>query len=413
VLDAPTISRRTFLIGAAGIAASAMTACTGSAVERSASTSASPPKAAPPSPSPALPADCPPGGAGAPLWEVAGGGGLAYGSSAATWQLADADYRRLFERQAGVLFTEDDLLWWRLRPTPTSALRFAHADEIVGLAEQRGMLILGAHLVWDQGFGKGWTDSDFVTMGEAEARRLLYGTVDAVVDRYRGRVAGWIVANEVVDAGGLRIDVPWYSLLGDGYVAEAFRRAHEADPNALLLLNDYGFEVDDASGLAENKRAAALRFLDSLLEDGVPVHALGVQAHLNTATFGAFDPGAYRAFLSAVADRGLKIVVTEMDVLDDGLPVDVARRDAAVADVYRTYLDTALAEPSVIALITFGLSDRYTWLQEDYPRDDGAARRPLPFDDALRPTPALAALEASLGSAPARSPFWLPPRCAA
>jgi endo-1,4-beta-xylanase len=336
-----------------------------------------------------------------------------YGSSAATWQLSDAEYRRLFEREAGMLFTEDDLLWWRLRPTPRSGLRFEHADEIVDFATDRGMLVLGAHLVWDQGYGKGWKDSDFVTMDEAEARRLLYGTIDAVVERYRGRVAAWIVANEVVDAGGLRIDVPWYSLLGDDYVAEAFLHAHEADPSALLLLNDYGFEVDDEYTSASAKRDAMIRFIDSLLEAGVPVHALGIQAHLNTATFDGFDGRAYGAFLSDVAARGMKILITEMDVLDDGQPANVQRRDAAVAQVYRSYLETALAEPAVAALITFGLSDRYTWLQEDYPRDDGVARRPLPFDDAMRPKPAVDALETSIHDAPARSPFWVPPRCAA
>jgi endo-1,4-beta-xylanase len=152
--------------------------------------------------------------------------------------------------------------------------------------------------------------------------------------------------------------------------------------------------------------------LDGLLRDGVPVHALGIQAHLHGDRFAErFDAGAYRAFLSDVASRRLKIVITEMDVLDDGLPAKVAPRDAAIADAYRTYLETALAEPAVTSLVTFGLSDRYTWLQEDYPRNDGAARRPLPFDDSMRPKPALDALTTSLRDADVREPFWVPPRC--
>jgi endo-1,4-beta-xylanase len=56
--------------------------------------------------------------------------------------------------------------------------------------------------------------------------------------------------------------------------------------------------------------------------------------------------------------RGLKILVTELDVLDDGLPRASAPRDRAVADIYRRYLDVALANPHVAAVITFGLSDR-------------------------------------------------------
>jgi endo-1,4-beta-xylanase len=148
--------------------------------------------------------------------------------------------------------------------------------------------------------------------------------------------------------------------------------------------------------------------IDALLHDRVPVHALGVQGHLRAADFqaGKFDARGYRRFLRDVADRGLKILVTELDVLDDGLPADNRVRDRAVADSYARYLDAALSEPAVASVMTFGLSDRYTWLQEDYPREDGAPRRPLPYDDQLRPKPAYQALSAALGHAVARRPAW-------
>jgi endo-1,4-beta-xylanase len=106
----------------------------------------------------------------------------------------------------------------------------------------------------------------------------------------------------------------------------------------------------------------------------------------------------------------LKLLITELDVLDDGLPAEIPDRDEAIADVYTRYLDAALAEPAIGAVITFGLSDRYTWLQEDYPREDGEARRPLPFDEELQPKPAYYALEEALANAPQREPLWTPPR---
>jgi endo-1,4-beta-xylanase len=337
---------------------------------------------------------------------------LVYGSSATTWQLSDPHYRELFAREAAILFTEDDLLWWRLRPTPRSGLRFEHGDQIIGFAQRHGMLVIGAHLVWDEGFGDGWTEEDLWGMDEQAARDLILGTIAAVVGRYRGRVACWIVVNEALDDSGLRGDVPWYSTIGPSYVAESFRAAHEADPDALLVLNDFGYETDDAYTQAAGKRGATLAFLSELLEAGVPVHALGVQAHLRGGTFAAdFDPDAYRRFLSDVAGLGLRILITELDVLDDGLPAEITARDRAVADVYRTYLDVALQEPAVASLTTFGLSDRYTWLQEDYPRQDGAPRRPLPFDHDLRPKPAFHALSTALEGARPRDALWVPPRC--
>ena len=99
-----------------------------------------------------------------------------------------------------------------------------------------------------------------------------------------------------------------------------------------------------------------------------------------------------------------------MDVLDDGLPADIAVRDAAVAEAYARYLDVTLAEPAVASVMTFGLTDRYTWLQEDYPREDGEARRPLPFDEELQAKPAYDALYAALDAAPSRPALWQAPR---
>ena len=87
-----------------------------------------------------------------------------------------------------------------------------------------------------------------------------------------------------------------------------------------------------------------------------------------------------------------------------------ASRDRSVADAYRRYLDATLQEPAVVAVITFGLSDRYTWLQEDYPREDGAPRRPLPFDEGLRPKTAYRALTESLENAPPRCLIWKTPQ---
>jgi endo-1,4-beta-xylanase len=399
------LSRRSFLrFAALGVAAGAI-ACTGdgSAPTASSTTSLEPIECA------GFPAEAE---TAAPLWQVGMERGIVFGSSAATWQLADPAYRRVFSREAALLFTEDDLLWYRLRPDPDASLDFTFGDEIVGYAEREGMLVLGAHLAWDEGFGEGWTRRDLIAMGAATAERLLYGTIEEVVGHYRGRVGAWIVANEVVDGIGIRTDVPWYRTIGPPYIAQAFEVAAAADPDATLLLNDFGLETDDDFAAAADKRTSILTLLDELLDAGVPVHAVGVQAHLAADGFAErFDADAYLAFLAEVAARGLGIMITELDVLDDGLPADVGPRDRAVADTITAYLDVALLEPAVSTVSTFGLTDRYTWLEEDFPRDDGAPRRPLPYDEDLEPKPAYRAVRAGLAGAPVRAPAWEPPRC--
>ena len=390
--DAPQLTRRSLLLGAAGLAAAGVvgtaTPAAGGHLH---------------------------GGRRPPLWKLAHQRGIAYGTSAATWQLEDREYARLVAREAAILFTEDDLLWYRLKPTPDSPLDFSFGDQIVAFAERHGMLVFGAHLVWDEGFGEGWTEDDLWGLERAEARRLLFGTVRAVVRHYRGRVDAWSVANEVTSpegVNGFRTDVPWWETIGPSYVAESFHIAHRQDPDALLVLNEFGFEtVNEFGDEPEPRQQATLQVIDRLLGQGVPVHALGVQAHLLADRFAErFDPAGYRRFFDEVADRGLKILITELDVLDDGLPADIAVRDRGVADVYRRYLDVALDHRAVKAVMSFGLTDRYTWLQEDLPREDGAARRPLAFDEDLKPKPAWRALANGLKCAPRRRPLWRIPR---
>ena len=81
--------------------------------------------------------------------------GLVFGTSAATWQLDDADYSRLVDTQAGLVLTEDDLLWYRLRPSPRAAFDFSYADALFQRADKHRQRVVGAHLVWDEGAATG------------------------------------------------------------------------------------------------------------------------------------------------------------------------------------------------------------------------------------------------------------------
>ena len=118
-----------------------------------------------------------------PLWEIAQQRGIVYGGSISTWMYADDPaYKALFRRQVGMLWPEDDFLWYHLRPSPTSGLDFTYPDMIVEFAESNGQLVIGAPgLVWDDGFGPGWTHNDLWGMSHDRASHVLFSTVRAMV----------------------------------------------------------------------------------------------------------------------------------------------------------------------------------------------------------------------------------------
>jgi endo-1,4-beta-xylanase len=113
-----------------------------------------------------------------------------------------------------------------------------------------------------------------------------------------------------------------------------------------------------------------------------------------------------KSFIREAGKMHLEVYVTEMDVNTHSLTGGPEAQDAAVAEVYRDYLTLVLAEPNVPIVLTWGITDANSWLNEmNEPwakRKDGAKQRPLPFDENLKPAPAFFALRAAFDSAPPR-----------
>ena len=66
-------------------------------------------------------------------------------------------------------------------------------------------------------------------------------------------------------------------------------------------------------------------------------------------------------FLQNIAARGLKLIVTELDVLETETVGSVSSRDQIVADCYDEFLSVALDERAVSALVIWGLADGFSW----------------------------------------------------
>ncbi|MBD2197356.1 MULTISPECIES: endo-1,4-beta-xylanase [Calothrix] len=276
---------------------------------------------------------------------------------------------------------------------------FTAADWIADFAATHKLLLRGHTLVWHESLPKWFKD----TVNRENAQQLLQNHIQTVVKRYAGKIHSWDVVNEAIEPDdgrddGLRI-TPWLESLGTNYIDLAFRLTAEADPKALLFYNDYGLDYDTPKH--EAKRTAVLKLLERLKSKDTPIHGLGIQGHLSPGKY-KFNSQKLRQFLADVASLGLKIIITEMDVADNYLPQDITLRDRIIAATYEDYLSTVLDETAVIAVLTWGLSDRYSWLGEFKPRSDKAAVRPLPLDQKLRRKLAWNAIARAFDNAPIR-----------
>jgi len=317
----------------------------------------------------------------------------------------EPEYATTVADQANIVVPENALKWAALRPTPQQ-FDFRKADDVVVFALSHDQKVRGHNLCWHEALPSWFAGA----VNKSNAAQFLTDHIRAVAGRYAGKMHSWDVVNEAVDVksgrpDGLR-DSLWLQLIGPGYLELAFRTARQADASALLTYNDYGIELDTPEQI--DKRGQVMMLVRRLKARGVPIDAVGVQSHLSAGD----APGTgLLHFVRELHDMGLQVFITELDVNDRKLPDSVPERDAAIAKTYRDYLTMMLAEPNVNVALTWGITDRYTWLNSSKDgRPDGKPERPLPFDYDYNPTPAFFAERDTIDSRrrmalPGRDPY--------
>ncbi|HEX3438683.1 MAG TPA: endo-1,4-beta-xylanase [Pseudacidobacterium sp.] len=305
----------------------------------------------------------------------------------------EPQYAETVAEQANLLVAENAMKWHALRPAPDK-YNFAPADAILAFAEGHKQRLRGHNLCWHQALPD-WFHS-VVTTDNAD--RMLTEHIRTVAGHFAGKLHSWDVVNEAIEPKDERPDglrkSPWLELAGPGYIEIAFRAARQADSSALLTYNDYGIELDTPDQTI--KREQVLALVRRLKKNNVPIDAVGVQSHLAAGTGVPGD--GLRDFVRKLRAMDMQVFITELDVSDHNLQGTVSERDAAVASLYGSYLRLMLAEPNVTSVLTWGITDKYTWLNHEHARSDGQPQRPLPFDADYKPVPAFFAMRDALSS---------------
>jgi endo-1,4-beta-xylanase len=300
---------------------------------------------------------------------------------------AIAKLREIVLSDCGWLTPEFHMNWDHIHPAP-GAWTFEQADQLCAFAIAHGKEIRGHLLLWDQSTPQWAKDA----MTGPEGWAVMQDHLATTLRHYDGSVQTWDVVNEAIDdngrADGLRENI-FLRAFGPDYVRRAFEEARSHAPAARLAINDYGFDYDNRTETA--RRALFLKLLERLKASNAPVDGVGIQAHLDLSK-GPINQRIVADFLQAIADMQFEIVITEMDVLEKDRSLPLAVRDARVAAEAGAYLDAALAQKAVKGVITWGLSDRFSWLQTaaetaNADRAPMALNRGLPYDANLDPKP--------------------------
>ena len=315
------------------------------------------------------------------LSELARAKGLFFGSAVTSDQVSASDaYAKLLRDQCDVWTPEWELKWGDIE-MQLGDRDYRRPDKIVSLAKDAGKRVRGHTLLWHAQLPE-WIDN----LGQTwHWQHLVVPWLEETVERYATSIFHWDVVNEPIEPEDGQPDNlrnnPFLKMIGDAYLREAFDIAHAHAPKAKLYINEYDLIYDDERQAL--RRSALLRLIETLLSKDVPLHGLGLQAHLNVQF--TYSEPVFRRFLDEIEAFGLEVSFTELDVREAHHltgPLDERRQRAA--DEVKKILQPALDYSMVRGVVTWSLSDRESWYRRYLNIKDNQG---LPFDDTLEPAP--------------------------
>ncbi len=249
----------------------------------------------------------------------------------------DADtYRGIVAGSFNRVTIENDMKW-----TEFETKRQRSLDAVKWLRDA-GVAVRGHNLLWPS-----WKylPKDLQTLQDKPdaLRKRILDHVRDEVGAFKGQLVEWDVVNEPVT----NTDVQ--RVLGDGILAETFKVAHEADPQANLFINDYG--ILSHGGTDTEHQDGYFKTIRALLDAKAPVQGIGMQGHFNEQ----FTPlTKVWEILNRFGALGLPIEITEHDlnVWDDEVMVDYTR----------DLLTAVFAHPATSGFITWGFWEKRHWI---------------------------------------------------
>jgi endo-1,4-beta-xylanase len=299
----------------------------------------------------------------------------------------DPAYHSILTSQFNLALVDNTPNWYftdgGLRPSPDQ-YDFRGMDSVVGYAEANHMTIQSHHLVWgEEKWLPPWLKNG--NYSPSQLKDLIHQHIETVASRYKGQIAEWTVVNEAMARGqhfnGLH---DWWAdhTGGTDYIDNAFRWARQADPNAALILNDFGNE--HPGPIAD----ATYDYIKAARARGVPIDGVGLQMHID----GSEPPSKsdVTATMRRFASLGVSVYVTEFDVNMANVHGSDADRDQKQAQIYYDMARACIESQVCKSFSILGVTDRENWYKYVMPAT--ADPRPLPFDEDFQPKPAFFAL---------------------
>jgi endo-1,4-beta-xylanase len=326
-----------------------------------------------------------------PLKTLAAGHNIELGNFAISTYLNNQTYTDILTSQYNLALADNTPNWYftdgGLRPSPTT-YNFKNLDQVVNFAVNHHMSIQAHHLLWGE---EKWLP-DWLKNGKYspdQLMQIIHDHIATVAGHYKGKIGEWTVVNEAFTRSqnmyGLH---DWWAdhTGGSAYIDQAFIWAHQADPQAKLILND--FDNEHFNSVSN----AMYDYIRSAKARGVPIDGIGMQMHID----GTHPPipSEVTENMNRFGDLGVDVYVTEFDVNMANVAGPDSVRDQIEGNIYYDMMRACIAARNCHSFSELGITDKETWY--NYMGQSTSDARPLMFDTRYRPKPAFFAFRNAL-----------------
>ncbi len=250
----------------------------------------------------------------------------------------DKKYQETIVQLFNKVVMENDLKWQGWEQNRNRAIKG------VQWLQDHNIAVRGHNLVWPS-----WNLLPQDIAALKDDRDRLSAAIDAHITDEVGTMKSKLVEWDVINEPYTNHQV--MDLLGQDAMVKWYRLAHEADPGAVLFLNDYN--ILSAGGEDTRHQDGFEQTINYLLDNAAPLGGIGVQSHFD---WNLTPPEKVLALLDRFAKPGLPIEATEFDInVND---------EKLQADYMRDYMTVLFSHPAVNGIIMWGFWEGRHWLPD-------------------------------------------------
>ncbi len=242
--------------------------------------------------------------------------------------------------------------YWRGYERERGKPQHAYREEVARWCKEKGIATKGHPLAWTVDSGRPrWVEA----LPAEESLAALEGRIANCVSHFKGLIDVWDVVNEPTHTR------PWPATKTTAdFVDQCLRWARQANPDALLIVNEY-YVIQDTEG-----KGPFYKLVEELIRRESPFDAIGLQAHEPRTDWYPLD--MVEKTLETYARLGKRIHITEFTPTSSGKPITGSYRkgvwdEKAQADYAEQFFRICFGNPAVDCIVWWDLCEAKAWLE--------------------------------------------------